>query len=387
MSSLSFRSFRASGLSALVLSVVILSLASLTGCGADANSSDAPEADDAPASIPVEVSRVSFGDVRSAYAGTATLVPERQTQAVAKLGGIALEILVEEGDRVVAGQVLARLERDRYEFQAQQTEARLRKLENELKRASELHQRDLISTDEYERVRFDTEAQRAANGLAQLDLAHTEVRAPIAGVIAERMVKVGNLVTQNQALFMIDDFDPLWAVLHVPERELDLLDAGQPATLRLDAFPGQAFSGSVLRISPVVDAETGTFKVTVTFSDDSGRLRPGLFGRVQVVHDSRMNVPLVPRTALMSEDGETAVFVARKRDDGAGYEAERRTVTTGYGGAEGVEIRDGLVEGESVVTAGKNSLRDGAEIKIIEPGLIESGMVESGLADAGVVES
>lgn len=387
MSSLFFRSFRTTGLAALVVSFILLSLASLTGCGNDANSSDASEADDAPDSIPVEVSRVAFGDVSSAYAGTATLVPERQTQAVAKLGGIALEILVEEGDRVEAGQVLARLERDRYEFQAQQTEARLRKLENELERASELHQRDLISTDEYERIRFDTEAQRAANGLAQLDLAHTEVRAPIAGVIAERMVKVGNLVTQNQALFMIDDFDPLWAVLHVPERELDLLDAGQPATLQLDAFPGQEFSGRVLRISPVVDAATGTFKVTVTFSDDSGRLRPGLFGRVQVVHDSRMNVPLVPRTALMSEDGEVAVFVARKRDDGAGYTAERRTVTTGYSGAEGVEVLDGLAEGESVVTAGKNSLRDGAGIRIIESGLIESGMVETGLADSGVVGS
>jgi membrane fusion protein (multidrug efflux system) len=320
----------------------------------------------------LEVAEVTFGDVSSAYAGTATLVPERQTSAVAKLGGIALEILVEEGDRVEAGQVLARLERDRYELQLRQTEARLSKLENELKRARELHDRDLISTDEYERIRFDTEAQRAAHGLARLDLAHTEIRAPIAGVIADRKVKVGNLVTQNQPLFMIDDFDPLWAVLHVPERELNLLDQGQHATLQVDAFPGREFAGEVLRISPVVDAETGTFKVTVTFSDDSGRLRPGLFGRVRVVHDSRRNVPLVPQIALLSEDGETAVFVARARQDGTGHTVERRTVRTGYSGSGGVEILEGLGEGESVVTAGKNSLRDGAEIRIIESGIVRS---------------
>ena len=360
--------FRTSGLVLTALLAVPL----LNGCGADANSSDPPAADDAPVSIPVEVTEVSFGDVTSSYAGTATLVPERQTTAVAKLGGIVLDILVEEGDRVEAGQVLARLERDRYEFQARQTEARLRKLENELERARELHERDLISTDEYERIRFDTEAQRATDGLAQLDLAHTEIRAPIAGVVADRMVKVGNLVTQNQPLFMIDDYAPLWAVLHVPERELNLLGAGQPATLQVDAFPGREFSGQVLRISPVVDAETGTVKVTVTFSDDSGRLRPGLFGRVRVVHDSRTNVPLVPQTALMNEDGAVAVFVARKRDDGAGYTAERRTVTTGYDGAGGVEILEGLGEGETVVTAGKNSLRDGAEIRIIEAGIVQS---------------
>ncbi|HKL50207.1 MAG TPA: efflux RND transporter periplasmic adaptor subunit [Wenzhouxiangellaceae bacterium] len=368
MPSYRFRLFRSLGLALLAVSTLVV----LTGCGTDANSSDTPESADAPVSVPVEVARVAFGDVSSAYTGTATLVPERQTPAVAKLGGIALEILVEEGDRVEAGQVMARLERDRYEFQAQQTEARLLKLENELKRARELHDRELISTDEYERVRFDTDAQRAANGLAQLDLAHTEIRAPIAGVVAERMVKVGNLVAQNQPLFMIDDFDPLWAVLHVPERELNLLDAGQKATLQVDAFPGQEFTGEVLRISPVVDAETGTFKVTATFSDASGRLRPGLFGRVQVVHDSRQNVPLVPQTALLSEDGEVAVFVARQRADGAGYTAERRTVRTGYSGAAGVEIVEGLGEGDTVVTAGKNSLRDGAELRVIDAGIIES---------------
>lgn len=367
--------------------IALFALPMLTGCGADANSSNPPEKDDAPVSIPVEVSEVSFGDVSSSFAGTATLVPERQTTAVAKLGGIALEILVEEGDSVEAGQVLARLERDRYEFQARQTEARLRKLENELKRASELHQRDLISTEEYDRIRFDTEAQRASYELARLDLAHTEIRAPIAGVVADRMVKVGNLVTQNQPLFMIDDFDPLWAVLHVPERELNLLDAGQKASLQVDAFPGHEFAGEVLRISPVVDAETGTFKVTVTFSDDSGRLRPGLFGRVQVVHDSRMNVPLVPQTALMSEDGEVAVFVARKQDGGDGYTAERRTVKTGYTGVAGVEILQGLGEGETVITAGKNSLRDGAAIRIIDVGINESGIVESGIVKAGIVQS
>jgi len=386
MQSSMFRPHRTPGVELVarftILFTALFTIVALTGCGGDANSSNTPEAADEPVSVPVEVAEVSLGDVTSSYAGTATLVPERQTQAVAKLGGIALEILVEEGDRVDAGQVLARLERDRYEFQARQTEAQLNKLENELKRASELHDRDLISTDEYERIRFDTEAQRAANGLARLDLAHTEIRAPIAGVIAERMVKVGNLVAQNQPLFMIDDFDPLWAVLHVPERELNLLDAGQQATLQVDAFPGQSFTGEVLRISPVVDAETGTFKVTVTFSDDSGRLRPGLFGRVRVVHDSRVNVPLVPQTALLSEDGEVAVFVARKNEDGSGSTVERRTVRTGYSGAGGVEILEGLGEGETVVTAGKNSLRDGAAIRIIESPIIDSGIIDSGISQS-----
>jgi membrane fusion protein (multidrug efflux system) len=351
----------------LPIGLAALMLATLPGCGSDARSDNGPEdAEDAPAAVAVETTRVARGDVASAYTGTATLVPERQTPAVAKLGGIVLEILVEEGDRVEAGQVLARLERERYEFRARQTEAALRKLENELERATELHERDLISTDEYERIQFDTESQRAAHGLAQLDVEHTEIRAPIAGVVAERMIKVGNLVTQHDPVFLIDDFDPLWAVLHVPERQLNLLAPGQPAMLAVDAYPGERFEGEVLRISPVVDPETGTFRATVSFSDDSGRLRPGLFGRVQVIHDRRSGVPLIDRTALLNEDGETAVFVAVAREDGAGHTVQRRTIETGYRSESGVEVLSGLNEGDVVVTAGKNSLRDGAAVKIIE---------------------
>ncbi len=338
----------------------------LSACGLRAESSDSEEVEEEVIAVAVEVAAVRRGDVASAYTGTATLEPERQSQAVAKLGGIVLEILVEEGDVVESGQLLARLERDRYELQARQTGAALRKIESELERARELHARNLISTDEYERLRFDTESQRASHDLAQLDLQHTEIRAPISGVISERMIKTGNLVTQFQPLFVIDDFDPLWAVLHVPERELNLLAPGQTAEIQVDAYPESRFTGEVLRISPVIDATTGTFRATVSFSDQSARLRPGLFGRVKVIHDRRDNVPLIAHEALISEDGETSVYVATSDDGDDAVKVERRIIETGYRNESGIEILNGLDEGEVVVTAGKNSLRDGASITIIE---------------------
>lgn len=338
----------------------------LAGCNVGVGSTG-PSAEDAeePA-LPVEVAAVSTGNVSAAYQATATLEPERQAQVVAKLAGVLIDIQVEEGDRVEQGQLLARLEPDRYAFQLQQIEATLDQLENELRRASELHERRLISADEYERVRANTEAQRAAHALARLDLSYTEIRAPIAGVVSQRMVKLGNLITQHQALFVIDDFDPLWAVLHVPERQLDLLQPGQPARLRADAFPGREFEGQVLRISPVIDAATGTFAVTASFSDDSGRLRPGIFGRIEVVHDRRSGVATIPEEAVLNEDGTQAVFVlvGDPGSDGA-RTVERREIRTGYHEASRIEVIEGLAEGEEVVTAGKNSLRDGARVKVV----------------------
>ena len=105
--------------------------------------------------------------------------------------------------------------------------------------------------------------------------------APIDGIVGKRMVKEGNLIQLNQAMFHIVDPSPLLAVLNVPERELGTLKPDQPVTLQVDALGGAAFSGRIDRISPVVEAGTGTFRVTCEFRDETRRLKPGMFGRIE----------------------------------------------------------------------------------------------------------
>ncbi|GAB4185517.1 MAG: efflux RND transporter periplasmic adaptor subunit [Wenzhouxiangellaceae bacterium] len=344
---------------AVLLSALLLSAC---GNGTDANANIDDDATVMEPSIPVEISQVGTGTVAASYEGTATLEPERQATVVAKTTGVVLEILAEEGDSVSAGQIIARLEQDQYALEAERARANLERLENELERATELHKRQLMSADEYERARFDTAAQRAAYNLAKLELDRTEIRAPISGVISERLVKVGNLITQHEPVFRIDDFSPLWAILHVPERELNTLQQGQPVALNLDAYPAEQFSGRVLRISPVVDPATGTFKVTAEISDETGRIKPGLFGRVQIIYDRRDNVPVVSKGAVLSEDGRNAVFVLA-----ADNTVQRREITLGYEQNDVVEVIDGLTPGDRVVTAGKGSLRDGATVEVIQP--------------------
>lgn len=351
---------------ALATITLFASAVVLSGCQAGADADEASAATASEPALPVETANVLYGDVAATYQATATLEPEHQAQVVAKQAGILIDVLVEEGERVEQGQLLARLEQDQYALKLQQIEATLRQLENELGRAEELHQRRLISADEFERIQASAEAQRAAHALALLDLTNTEIRAPIAGVVSERMVKFGNLITQHQPLFMIDDFDSLWAVMHVPERQLGMLQPGQAARLKADAFPGSVFEGEVLRISPVIDPETGTFAVTTRFSGRDGRLRPGVFGRIQVVHDKRNGVPLIPEEAVLNEDGNQSVFVliGDAGEDGSRL-VERRSIRTGFHEAARIEVIEGLAEGDTVVTAGKNSLRDGARIKVI----------------------
>ncbi len=345
----------------ILLPLIILLIPLLTGCGNSSNANGQENAAEEVIAIPVETSTVMLGKVSAAYEGTASLEAEETAVVVAKNTGVVLDILVEEGDVVKAGQVMARLEDDRFKLEAERTKATLQQMENALKRADEMYSRKLISSDEYERTRFDAESQRAIFKLAALDLDHTEIRAPIGGVISERMVKTGNLVTENQAVFRIDDFDPLLAVLFVPERELNTLRKNHPVAISVDAFPDEIFTGSVLRISPVIDPATGTFKVTAQIDDDSNRLKPGLFGRVRIIYDTRENVPLISKDAVVSEDGNYTTYVVSTDQSVA-----RRTIRVGYEEHGMLEVLSGLESGETVVTAGKASLRDGALIEVIE---------------------
>jgi len=150
------------------------------------------------------------------------------------------------------------------------------------------------------------------------------------------------------------------AVLHVPERELRVLHKGLEVTVNVDALPSTVFHGVVTRISPVVDPATGTFRVTAEIKDPNRILKPGLFGRVDILYDLRKNVPLVPRAAVITEDEASHVFVVGKDSN-----AIRRAVKLGYERNGLVEITEGLSAGDRVVTAGKGSLSDGAHVEVV----------------------
>jgi|CXWL01.1.fsa_nt_gi membrane fusion protein (multidrug efflux system) len=365
-----------------VLSATALALAlalALTGCGSGGDPAEAKNGDKTAegekkpeaVKVPVEVATASRSEVTAAFQGTANLVAEAESEVVTKTSGVVLKIHVEEGDKVQAGQVLAELDSDRQRLSLKQSEANLAKLDNDYKRQQEMMSRKLISQDVFDRSRFDLDTQRAAVDMMKLDLSYTQIKAPIDGVVSKRMVKLGNLIQLNQPLFKIDDFDPLEATVNVPEREMRLIAADQPVQMLVDALPDAVFVGTVGRVSPVVDAGTGTFRVVAQFKDESGRLRSGMFGRVRIIYDQRADVLVVPRAALVGDDKDASVFVVSKDT------VAKRKVKLGYADGGKVEVIEGLTDGERVVTLGQAALRDGAKVTVIndEPGA--AGSVET----------
>jgi len=332
-------------------------LAACKGAGpAEAQAKPAEAASDA---IPVEVVPAARRAIAASYTGTAALEPRAESQVVAKTSGVALEVLVEEGQVVRAGQPLVRLDPDRARLAVAQAEAQLRKLENNYRRAQQLVAQQLISAGEVDQMRYDLENARAQHNLARLELSYTTVVAPISGVVASRSIKPGNFVQINTPIFRIVDNSRLEATLNVPERDLATMKPGQPVVLQADAIPGRSFQGVVDRVSPVVDSGSGTFRVVCAFSGGDG-LQPGMFGRLRIDYDQRADALVVPRLALLDDQADPAVYTVREG------KAVRVPVKLGYTEGEWSEVRDGLKEGEPVVTAGKVALRDGSAVHVID---------------------
>ena len=341
-------------LATAALLTVVITLTS--GCRQDGKAQ--AQETKAPEAILVEVQPVLRRPIAASYAGTATLEPVAEAEVVAKTSGVALAVLVREGQVVRAGQSLVRLDPERAVQQAAQSAAQMRKLEAHYRRSRQLASQQMISANDLDQLKYDLDNARAVNRLANLELSYTNVVAPISGVIARRDIKPGNFVQINTPILRIVDTSQLEATLNVPERELVTLKTGLPVRLQVDALPGKSFTGKVDRMSPAVDTNSGTFRVICTFAG-GGVLQAGMFARIGIDYDQRANALVIPRAALLDEEGMPAVFTVR---DG---KAQRVTVQLGYLDGEFVELRAGLALGAPVVTAGKIALRDGVAVQVI----------------------
>lgn len=332
----------------------LLALAVLAGCG-EAKKEEKKE----ETAVPVEVGKVTVGPIDAAYRGSATLEAEDEATVLAKTSGVIEQVLAEEGQRVKAGQVLARLETERLKLEVARAKAEADKARENFERNTRIFEKNLISKELYDQSRFALDAARAAYELAALTLRESEIRAPFDGVVSARYIKVGNAIQPNSPAFKVTQMDVLHAHIYVPERDIHKLAPRQLASLTLDAWPDKSFDGTILRVNPVVDAATGTVKVTVAMAGGQRELKPGMFGRVEIRYDRRESAVLVPKDAVLTEDAAQAVFVV------ADGKARRQPIKVGYSDSYNYEVLEGLKSGDQVVTTGQASLKDDAKVHVV----------------------
>ncbi len=341
---------------------VVALLLAISACAKDGVAADQAKGAtaDAAAAIPVEVAKPIRGEMLAMYSGTATLEAEADAEIIAKVGGEVRRILVEEGDRVRAGQVLAVLDDRQLRLQAAQTRAALAKSERDFNRQVELHEKGLVSAGAFEGLKYDLDNQRAADDIAPPEsLLQRHPRAIRRRRLrASREVRPGN---RRSAPACSASPTPLRSRPRCTCRSAS--SRGSRSARRHPSAsmhsPGRAFPAIVKLVAPTVDAATATFKVTLEVNDPKGDLKPGMFSRVGIVFERRAEALTIPRIALLDTDGASNVFVVN------GGKAEQRTIKTGLSNAGKVEVIEGLTGSEQVVVVGQNGLKDGNPVRVV----------------------
>jgi membrane fusion protein, multidrug efflux system len=192
----------------------------------------------------------------------------------------------------------------------------------------------------------------------QVQLSQTRILAPFDGSITSRTVEIGQTISISDALFRLGSFRPLYADAFVSELDSRRVRAGQSAQILLDGADKPA-EGRVIRVSPVVDDQSGTVKVTAELRPPTSDYRPGSFVRVRIETDTRQETTLIPKRAVIERDGETFVFIHE------GDSARRQDVELGYEDGDAVEVRSGVRPGDQVVVAGQGKLKHGDKTRVI----------------------
>jgi membrane fusion protein (multidrug efflux system) len=340
----------------------------LAGCAAGSGiAGEPPAAADATAAsddaIPVAALPLFRGRIESVLRFSTNLEAENVVDVLSEAERHVTDLLVEEGDTVRAGQTMLLLEDEAQRTALRRVESQLERSRLEYERQKRLFEQDLISEQAYNQARYDMEQLELALEDAERELGYATVQAAISGVVTERVVNVGDHVETHARLFQIVDFDSIVARVFVPERQLSGLFVGQPARVLAQSLTGSR-EAAIERISPVVDPQSGTVKVTLGIPGNQGLL-PGMYVEVDLVAAALEDTLLAPKRALVYDQEQVFVFRVAQGDDGP--RAERLLVRVLIESEDVVHLEGGLTDGERLIVAGQAGLKDGARIRLLDP--------------------
>lgn len=312
-----------------------------------------------PTAAPVELSVVERGRISTWLQTTTTLEAQNAAALVARGQGEVVAVLAEEGQWVERGAVLARLDDTDARLAAERADLAAQSARRDAERGRQLAHQGFLSPKELDDL--DLKQRSADVELAQRrhDLEEMRIVAPFAGRVTDRMIHLGETLMPGKESFRLVDVSPMLARVYFPERELPRVKVGQPAVIEVDAHPGREFPARVSLVNPVVDRNNGTFKVTLEVHDRDGLLRPGSFARARIRTGDFDDALLIPRRAVVNEDGEDFVFVAH------GDTVARVPVRIGATTGDTSQILAGPSRGDSIVTVGQGGLKQGSRVKSI----------------------
>ena len=305
------------------------------------------------------------------------LDPVWQADVAAKISARVEKIYVKVGDRVVAGQLLAKLDGGEHMAQANgamgsiyNAQASLAQAETTLARYKKLYTNGAISKADLDNAQFARDMAAGKLNAAQGDYDYyssradgTEVIAPEAGTVVKRYFQEGYYTTPANPLFNIADISSLIVKINIPEGQIGGVHLGATCKVEIPAMSEAQLTGTITKLAQVADLPERTFAAEVTVDNSDNKLKGGLFANVYLTSAPKNNILTIPQSAIVMREDQRTVFVVDEKG-----RLSRKVLETGYIGNGLVEVLGGLTEQDEIVTAGQNRLREGNSVKRVKDG-------------------
>jgi len=369
------------------MALATLTVVGASGCKSGEGAASAGEGgNDA---VPVQVFTLRPGTVTRTLRLDADVKGEREVMVYSTVPERVVAMKVEEGDRVVKGQVLALVRADALTDQLRSATAALAAaradrdaLVLELNRQRKLLARKVVAQAQVDQLAAKlkgADAQirrlRAVEGQAATARGNAAIRAPMAGVVGRRYMALGEMAAPSAPMFMLVQSARVELDLEVPERDLADVHPGMVARVRVARFRDKVFLGKVTRLAPVIDRVTRTARVKVELDNADGGLMPGMLARVELVAEQKDGVVVAPYKALIMELGPRGETLYRAFVTADSHKAIHRDVKVGIIDGARVEVTAGLKLGETLITRGQHLLEDGGAVEVVER-LLPGGEVQ-----------
>jgi membrane fusion protein (multidrug efflux system) len=277
--------------------------------------------------------------------------------------GIVSMIAFESGQPVQAGDVLLRLEDSVELATLESLKADQRLAEVQYQRTSELIPKQAVSKSDFDIAKATFDSAQAKVTQQRATVQKKVIKSPFSGILGIRQVDQGQFLPVGTSIVSLQALDPLYVDYALPEREFSKIMPGQTVHLRVGAYPGNLFSGSVSAIDSGIDVGSRSIQVRATVPNGDNRLRPGMFAEVETLMQDAQDVLTVPQTAVSYNTYGNFAYVIVEAE-GEGLQVKRRQIETGEVREGRVVVTRGLEVGERVVGAGLVKLRDGQSVTI-----------------------
>lgn len=312
-----------------------------------------------PMGLPVKAEPVRVGKVENDITAVGTLLPAESVVIRSEIPGRVVALNFQEGQAVGKGTKLVSLDPSEYQARLAGSTADATKERQRYERAKELLATKFVSQDAVDVAKGSMDVALAKQQQDEVALAKTTVTAPFSGVVGLRLISPGAYVKAGDDIVRLENVSSLKLDFRVPELYVSKLKPGLTVSIRTDAFPNDVFEGRIYAIEPTVDEKSRTVLARAQVPNSQAKLKPGMFGRVSILLESRPKAIIIPEEAIWPQGRDSFVY---KIVDG---KAVLTKVLLGIRRPGEVEVLQGLGETDTVMTDGQMKMKDGAPVMVL----------------------